>query len=213
MSNFRELVNANIPKQKTKIEIENEKKDIIRKDAEMISDRVRKNILDKAQKHGSGIFSYKGVLSAALFTDCTGLVDTSTIFSYKKEQTIRRGKYADLFIKELKNNLSQDEIKVSELMFGVCKHSDIEYLGRIYSLRKEWWYELCEEYGRGYDFSFIGNTQSFDGSIREIIRYSNNHFSSGISSWYYNKKLVCSYEPFGYSAKSDFWIGVRISYR
>lgn len=209
MLSFREQVNANIPRQKTEEESENELKHNILKDVEKVSDLIHQHILEKAKNHtNSEKYTYRGVLSSSIFTEYSQYRDTSTIFSKKEEVNIFKNKYSDFFITQLRKKLSPDEIFVGDLMYGVCSHRDSDY-NMPSSYFSEFRYQLSDENDeRGYAFKLLSKPQKFIEPITVVHKFKSQNSSFYDTFCYCKRTLICEESMY----KSYLWIGVQISY-
>lgn len=215
MSSFKEQVNANIPKRKTELEIENELKFNISKDAEKVSDVIHRHILEKAKKHtDNGQYTYRGVLSSSIFTESSQFNDISLFLTKKEEKYIYKSKYSDYFIDILRSILSSDGISISDLMYSVCSHGDTDYNMPSTYFSKFRYQVSDENEGSGYDFKFLSKPQNFIDPIRVVRKYELQHSMScsvKYNTFYYCKSIMICKEPM-HSSKSCLWIGVRIEY-
>ncbi len=216
MSSFRQQVNTNIPLKKTEIELANELKSDILKDVEKVANSIRWHILEKAKKHtSSDQYIYRGVLSSSIFTESSQFSDVSLFLTKKEEKKLYISEYSNFFIDKLRNILSSDEIYISDLMYGVCNHGDMDYnLPSTYFSKFN--YQISDENeGRGYDFKFISKPQNFIEPIKVIRKYKLQHsMSSSVdytTSYYYKGKMICEVPMI--NAKAYLWIGIQIRYK
>lgn len=209
MLSFREQVNANIPRQKTEQELENELKLNILKDVEKVSDLIHRDILEKAKKHTSSErYTYKGVLSSSIFTEYSQYNDVPTFLSKKREQNIFKNKYSNFFIAQLRKKLIPDEIFVSDLMYGVCSHGDSDYNipSRYFS---KFTYRLSDENDeRGYCFKLLSKPQKFIEPITVVHKFKSRDSSFYDTFCYCKGTFICKESMY----ESYLWIGVQIRY-
>lgn len=205
MSNFRDMVNANIPKPKLQSEIDNENIEIVKSDVNNIAKLIRTRILDAAQGSTSNNFSYKGVLLRPEVTffntrEACGSI-TGQVGTWLKY--IDLGVYSTVFLLELKKNLEKDDIEISEWKIATHTWHDMDYFDSIRSMSGKWSY-----YYKTEDANFFKQKPiSFNGAV--TITYDYKYHTP---IWRYNGKKYWARYSWGEFNESTPCICTQISY-